>query len=92
MYKFLENVVALESSLMQNVIEFEGVDKEMANFYAQDRNDVIDCKQLFQAGKINALVNKINNLDTYIREGIVVAFAKDLGEEWVLNALGYEVR
>jgi len=92
MYKFLENVVALESSLMQNVIEFEGVDKEMANFYAQDRNDVIACKDLFLAGKINQLNNKLNNLDTYIREGIVVAFSKDLGEEWVLNALGYEVR
>lgn len=92
MYKFLKNVVALEASLMQDVIAHEGVDNEMANFYAQDRNDVIRCKELFQAGKINQLNNKLNHLDTYIREGIVVAFAQDLGEEWVKNALGYEVR
>jgi predicted KAP-like P-loop ATPase len=92
MYKFLKNVVALESSLMQDVIANEGVDQEMANFYAQDRNDVIRCKELFAAGKINQLNNKLNHLDTHIREGIVVAFAKDLGAEWVKNAFGYEVR
>jgi len=91
MYKFLENVVALESSLMQDIIAYEGVDQEMANFYAQDRNDVITCKELFQVGKITALRNKLTNLDTFIREAIVIAFAEDLGEEWVLNALGYEV-
>jgi len=89
---FLENLTKLEKNLWKEIVAYEGVDKEMQNFVAQDRNDVIDCKQLFQTGKINALINKINNLDTYIREGIVVAFSKDLGEEWVLNALGYEVR
>ena len=89
---FLENLTKLENNLWKEIVAYEGVDKEMQNFVAQDRNDVIDCKQLFQTGKINALINKINNLDTYIREGIVIAFAKDLGEEWVLNALGYEVR
>jgi len=89
---FLENLTKLEKNLWKEIVAYEGVDKEMQNFVAQDRNDVIDCKHLFQTGKINALINKINNLDTYIREGIVVAFSKDLGEEWVLNALGYEVR
>jgi hypothetical protein len=46
---------------------------------------------LFATGKINQLNNKLNNLDTSIREGIVIAFAEDLGAEWVKNALGYEV-
>ena len=92
MYKFLENVVNLESSLMQNVIEFEGVDQEMANMYAQDRNDVIEAKSLYFADKANEFRTHIDRLDTSIREGIVIAFAQDLGEEWVLNNLGYEVR
>lgn len=91
MYKFLENVVNLESSLMQNVIEFEGVDQEMANMYAQDRNDVIEAKSLYFADKANEFRTHIDRLDTSIREGIVIAFAQDLGEEWVLNNLGYEV-
>ena len=92
MYKFLENVVALESSLMQDVIDHEGVDQEMANFYAQDRNDVIEAKSLYFAGKADEFRTHIDRLDTFIREAIVIAFAKDLGEEWVLKNLGYEVR
>jgi hypothetical protein len=92
MYKFLENVVNLESSLMQDVIAHEGVDQEMANFYAQDRNDVIEAKSLYFAGKADEFRTHIDRLDTFIRESIVIAFAKDLGNDWVLNNLGYEVR
>ena len=92
MYKFLENVVNLEKGLMQDVIDHEGVDQEMANFYAQDRNDVIEAKSLYFAGKADEFRTHIDRLDTFIREGIVIAFAKDLGNDWVLNNLGYEVR
>lgn len=91
MYKFLENVVNLESRLMQDVIEFEGVDQGMADMYAQDRNDVIEAKSLYFSGKANEFRTHIDRLDTSIREGIVIAFAQDLGNEWVLNNLGYEV-
>ena len=89
---FLENLYKLEKSLWNSHVEFMGVDNDLAEMYAEDRNDVIRCKELFQVGKLNQLNNKLNHLDTHIREGIVVAFAKDLGEEWVMNALGYEVR
>lgn len=92
MYKFLENVVNLEKSLMQDVIAHEGVDQEMANFYAQDRSDVIEAKSLYFADKANEFRTHIDRLDTYIREAIVIAFAKDLGSDWVLKNLGYEVR
>lgn len=91
MYKFLENVVALESSLMQDVIVNEGVDQGMANMYAQDRNDVIEAKSLYFADKANEFRTHIDRLDTSIREAIVIAFAQDLGNEWVLKNLGYEV-
>lgn len=91
MYKFLENVVALEQRLMQDVIEHEGVDQGMANMYAQDRNDVIEAKSLYFAGKAEEFSRHIDRLDTSIREGIVIAFAKDLGKDWVLKNLGYEV-
>ena len=91
MYKFLENVVKLESDLMQDVIANEGIDKEMANFYAQDRNDVIKAKHLHNSGEIAELAKHINSLDTFIREGIVIAFAKDLGNDWVSENLGWSV-
>ena len=89
---FLENLYKLEKSLWNEMVSYEGVDKEMAEFTAMDRNDVITCKELFKAGKITALRNKINHLDTYIREGVVMALAADLGAEWVYNALGWDVR
>ena len=91
MYQFLKNVVALESNLMQDVIEFEGVDQDMANMYAQDRNDVIKAKDLYNAGKIEELAKHINYLDTSIREGVVIAFVDDLGSIWVANNLGWSV-
>jgi hypothetical protein len=88
----LKNITKLEKTLWKEIVEYVGVDNEMANFVAQDRNDVITCKELLQAGKITALRNKVNHLDTFIRDGVVLALAKDLGDEWVSNALGYEVR
>ena len=91
MYKFLENIVDLEKNLMQDVIAHEGVMPDMANFYAQDRNDVIKAKELHNDGKIADLKKHIDYLDTFIREAIVMAFVADLGEDWVLNNLGYEV-
>lgn len=92
MYKFLKNVVEMENSLMKDVIEFEGVDQEMANFYAQDRNDVIEAKHLHNSGKITELAKHINSLDTIIREGLVIAFAKDNGNDWVEENLGWSVK
>tara|TARA_R100001509_G_C4794757_1_gene191011 strand:+ start:54 stop:329 length:276 start_codon:yes stop_codon:yes gene_type:complete len=91
MYKFLENVVALEASLMQDVIANEGVDQGMANMYAQDRNDVITAKELYIAGEYEMLKGHIDYLDTSIREGVVIAFAADLGSIWVANNLGWSV-
>tara|TARA_B100000212_G_C27338747_1_gene518126 strand:- start:905 stop:1273 length:369 start_codon:yes stop_codon:yes gene_type:complete len=91
MYKFLENVVKLENQLMQDVIANEGIDNEMANFYAQDRNDVIKAKDLHNAGKIAELKQHVDYLDTYIREGVVMAFVADLGSEWVEENLGWSV-
>ena len=76
---------------MQEVISYEGVDKEMANFVAQDRNDVIKAKDLHNAGKIAELKKHIDYLDTYIREGVVMAFVADLGADWVEANLGWSV-
>jgi hypothetical protein len=88
----LKNIVKLESDLMQEVIAHEGVDREMANYYAQDRNDVIQSRELYNDGKIADLKKHVDYLDTCIRDGVVMAFVADLGNDWVYNNLGYEVR
>jgi len=91
MYKFLENIVNLENNLMQDVMAHDAM-PDMANMYAQDRNDVIEAKHLHNAGKIAELRAHVDPLDTFIREAIVMAFVADLGSDWVLENLGYEVR
>jgi len=90
-YKFLENVVKLESNLMQESIHWEGKDKDMSEMYAQDRNDVIRAKQLFNKGDYQILKCHIDDLDTSIRDGVVMAFAEDMGKDWVANILGWNV-
>ena len=91
MYQFLKNVVELENNLMQDVIHFEGVDNGLANMYAQDRNDVQEAKKLYLAEDIPGLIAHIDRLDTSIREGVVMAFVNDLGNDWVEDNLGWSV-
>lgn len=88
---FLKNLYKLEKNLWNEMVSYEGVDKEMAEFTAMDRNDVITAKELYQAGEYDMLKGHIDYLDTYIREGVVMAFVEDLGEAWVYNNLGYTV-
>jgi len=88
---FLENLTKLEKNLWKEIVAYEGVDKEMQNFVAQDRNDVIEAKQLFNAGEFARLKDHIDYMDTYPREGVVMAFVADLGEGWVFENLGYTV-
>jgi len=88
---FLENLYKLEKSLWNEMVSYEGVDKEMAEFTAADRNDVITAKDLYKAGEYEMLKGHIDYLDTYIREGVVMAFIADLGADWVEANLGWSV-
>ena len=87
----LKNLYKLERNLWNKMVAYEGVDKEMAEFKAMDRNDVITAKELYQAGEYEMLKGHIDYLDTYIREAIVMAFVDDLGVDWVENNLGWSV-
>lgn len=89
---FLENLTKLEKNLWNSHVEFMGVDNDMAEMYAEDRNDVIEVKERFNRGHMGSLRTFIDHMDTHPREGVVMAFAADLGEDWVLKNLGYEVR
>ena len=88
---FLENLYKLEKTLWNEMVSYEGVDKEMAEFTAADRNDVITAKDLYKAGEYEMLKGHIDYLDTYIREGVVMAFIADLGADWVEANLGWSV-
>jgi len=89
---FLKNLTKLEQNLWKSHVEFMGVDNDMAEMYAEDRNDVIEAKYRYKRGHMGSLRHFIDRMDTHPREGVVMAFAADLGEDWVLENLGYEVR
>ena len=64
---FLENLTKLEKNLWKSHVEFVGVDHDMAEMYAEDRNDVIEVKErskmtslmkyLLVSVELNVLVN-----------------------------------
>ena len=87
----LKNLYKLERNLWNEMVAYEGVDKEMAEFTAMDRNDVITAKELYNAGEYEMLKGHIDYLDTFIRDGVVMAFVADLGSDWVENNLGWSV-
>lgn len=87
----LKNLYKLERNLWNEMVSYEGVDKEMAEFTAMDRNDVITAKELYNAGEFEMLKGHIDYLDTFIREGVVMAFVEDLGADWVEANLGWRV-
>ena len=89
---FLENLTKLEKGLWNLHVEFMGVDNDMAEMYAADRNDVIEVKERFNSGHMGSLKTFIDRMDTHPREGVVVALAADLGEDWVEENLGWSVR
>jgi hypothetical protein len=87
----LKNLYKLERNLWNEMVSYEGVDKEMAEFTAMDRNDVITAKELYNAGEFEMLKGHVDYLDTFIREGVVMAFVEDLGADWVEANLGWRV-
>ena len=52
---FLENLTKLEKNLWNSHVEFMGVDHDMAEMYAEDRNDVIEVKDRFNRGHMGSL-------------------------------------
>jgi len=88
---FLENLTKLEKNLWNSKVAIVGVDHAMDDMYAEDRNDVLEVKSRFNKGHMGSLKSFIDRMDTHPREGVVMAFVSDLGEDWVLKNLGYEV-
>jgi len=90
-YIFLEKTVNYINDLMQDVIRNEGVDNEMANFYAQDRNDAMDVKALIISENFKLAREKLEKMDTYPRENLIFCLIEDLGADKVKENLGYYV-
>lgn len=81
----------LAKSFWNDHVSYLGVDNDMAECAAQDRNDILDVKALYISGQYEEMTDKINDLDTCIREAIVLAMIEDLGAVFVKDTTGYYV-
>jgi hypothetical protein len=87
-YEILSNVKAVKAEL----IELAGNYGEFHNLYIDDVNDVDTAIALYEAADPQKLAKHIDEMDTAPREELIVAFANDLGKDFVADVLGYEVR
>ena len=88
----MKNVIKLIEELKGYAAEEFSIENDMVDMYMEDANDASKALELFEANKIKDLADHVSNLDTLPREGIVVAFAKDLGNTWIEANLGYSLR
>ena len=65
---------------------------DFAEMYREDRDDFKKAVALFRQSDAEALSQHVDYMDTSPREELVVAFAKDLGTQFIELTLGYELR
>ena len=87
---FLKAVPELIEKHDQYAIEAR-FDQDMVELYESDRDDFMSCLSMFRNRQIPALRKFIDEMDTGPRDGIVLAFASDLGADWVRDNLGWNV-
>ena len=85
------NLTKLITELKNEAKSDWAIQEDMASMYQQDADDSQEVMDHINNGSINTAADKVNSLDTAIREGVVIALAKDMGNNWVANNLGWSV-
>ena len=67
------------------------ISEGMADMYKQDAKDFKAILNFFKDGNISGAKKLIQFMDTLPREGAIVAIARDLGNDWVAQNLGWEI-
>ena len=68
------------------------ISEDMSDMYKQDAKDFKDILNMIKDKNISGAKKLIQFMDTLPREGVLVAIARDLGNDWVEENLEYEVR
>ena len=63
----------------------------MSDMYKQDAKDFKDILNMIKDKNYSGAKKLIQYMDTLPREGAIIAIARDLGNSWVAENLGYEV-
>ena len=85
------NLTKLITELKDEAKSDWAIKEDMASMYQQDADDSQEVMDHINNGNNEFASKKVNSLDTVIREGIVIALAKDMGSIWVADNLGWEV-
>lgn len=87
----MSNLTKLITELKNEAKSDWAIKEEMSEMYQQDADDSQEVMDHINSGQIKSASDKVSSLDTAIREGVVIALAKDLGNTWVADNLGWEV-
>ena len=68
------------------------ISEDMSDMYKQDAKDFKDILNMMKDKNFSGAKKLIQFMDTLPREGVLVAIARDLGNDWVEENLEYEVR
>lgn len=87
----MSNLTKLITELKNEAKSDWAIKEEMSEMYQQDADDSQEVMDHINNGQIKFASDKVSSLDTAIREGVVIALAKDFGNTWVADNLGWEV-
>ena len=68
------------------------ISEDMSDMYKQDAKDFKDILNMIKDKNFSGAKKLIQFMDSLPREGVLVAIARDLGNDWVEENLEYEVR
>ena len=68
------------------------ISEDMSDMYKQDAKDFKDVLKMIKDKNFSGAKKLIQFMDTLPREGVLVAIARDLGNDWVEENLEYEVK
>ena len=67
------------------------ISENMVDMYKQDAKDFKAILNMIKDKNYSGAKKLIQYMDTLPREGAIIAIARDLGNSWVAENLGYEV-
>lgn len=89
---WIETPLNSVAQLVADYKDYASQDQDLSEMYEDDAKDFHKAISLFRQSDAEALAQHVQFMDTHPREALVVAFNKDLGNQFVESVLGYSVR
>ena len=87
----MKNLKKLISETVRDSKSKWAIKEDLAGMYFQDSQDFKAILKMIKDKNYSGAKKLIQYMDTLPREGAIIAIARDLGNSWVAENLGYEV-